>query len=214
MKYLILRIFSGILNVFRNSNVLYQTVLGETVKLYSPHKIRDSRIDSYTYIAFNSQIRNTEIGKFCSIGPNFFSGWGIHPTDGISTSPCFYSTKKQNGISFSKTDKIEERKSIKIGNDVFIGANVTVLDGVTIGNGAVIGAGAIVAKDIPPYAIAIGNPLKITRFRFSDNLIERLQNIAWWNFSKEKLHFVEKYFFDVNLFIEEVEKGLKIKDKK
>ena len=205
MNHWMSRIFSGIMNVFRNSNVLYHTSLGEAVKLYAPYKIRESSIGSYTYVAFNSQIRNVEIGKFCSIGPHFFAGWGIHPTEGISTSPCFYSTKKQNGITFSKTDKIVERQPIKIGNDVFIGANVTVLDGVTVGNGAIIGAGAVVAKDIPPYAIAIGNPLKIVRFRFADNVIEKLQNIAWWNFSKEKLSLVEKYFLDVDSFIEACE---------
>ena len=77
-------------------------------------------------------------------------GWGIHPTQGISTSPMFYSSKKQNGITLSLIDKVEETKTIKIGNDVFIGANVTILDGISIGNGAIIGAGAVVSKDIPP----------------------------------------------------------------
>ena len=113
---------------------MYNTKIEKPIKLYSPYKIKESEIGAYTYIAFNSQIRNVKIGKFCSIGPNFFAGWGIHPTNGLSTSPCFYSTKKQCGYSFSKTDKIEERKSISIGNDVFIGANVIVLDGVTIGD--------------------------------------------------------------------------------
>lgn len=61
----------------------------------------------------------TEIGKFCSIGPNFFCGWGVHPMDGISTSPMFYSTLKQNGMTLSLVDKVEERKNIRIGNDVF-----------------------------------------------------------------------------------------------
>ena len=144
----------------------------------------------------------TTIGKFCSIGPNLVCGWGIHPTDGISTSPMFYSTREQNGITLSNTDKIEERKPISIGNDVFIGANVTVLDGVTIGDGAIIGAGAVVSKYIPPYAIAVGCPIKIIRYRFDEEKIKALRKIEWWNFDEEKLKQVEKLFFDVELFIQ------------
>lgn len=147
----------------------------------------------------------TEIGKFCSIGPNFFCGWGVHPMDGISTSPMFYSTLKQNGMTLSLVDKVEERKNIRIGNDVFIGANVTVLDGVTIGDGAVIGAGAVVSKDIPPYAIAVGCPIRILRYRFDEEIRKKLLSIKWWNFDDEKLHDVENYFFEINRFIEEYE---------
>lgn len=176
--------------------------LGKNVKIYSPSHIVESRIGDYSYIALNSYISMTNIGKFCSIGPNFVCGWGIHPTDGISTFPMFYSTRKQNGTTLSNTDKIEERKPIKIGNDVFIGANVTVLDGVTIGDGAVIGAGAVVSKDIPPYAVAVGCPIKIIRYRFDDEKIEALKKIEWWNFDEEQLKQVEKLFFDVDKFIQ------------
>ena len=147
----------------------------------------------------------TKIGKFCSIGPNFFCGWGVHPTNGISTSPMFYSTKKQNGITLSLEDKIDERKQIIIGNDVFIGANVTILDGITIGDGAVIGAGAVVSKDIPPYAVAVGCPIKVLRFRFEDDVIMKLQRIKWFDFDEEKLRDVERLFFNVNEFIEKYE---------
>ncbi|RRN76434.1 CatB-related O-acetyltransferase, partial [Pseudoxanthomonas sp. SGD-10] len=155
-----------------------------------------------SYIATNAVISQTSIGKYCSIGPNFICGWGIHPTNGLSTSPMFYSTKKQNGFSLSKTDKIEERKQIKIGNDVFIGMNVTILDGVTIGDGAVIGAGAVVSKDIPPYAIAVGSPIQIKKYRFNQDTINALLEIKWWNFEEEdKLKDIEKYFFDIDAFI-------------
>lgn len=151
----------------------------------------------------------TNIGKFCSIGPNLVCGWGIHPINGISTAPMFYSTKKQNGMTLSTVDKVEERKPISIGNDVFIGANVTVLDGVTIGDGAVIGAGAVVSKDIPPYAVAVGCPIRIIKYRFEHDQIDELQRIKWWEFDEEKLKEVEKMFFDVDEFI-----GLHVDGKK
>lgn len=170
-------------------------------KINPPYHISDTSIGKGTYISQNSRISMTNIGRFCSIGPNFFCGWGIHPISGISTSPIFYSTRKQSGYSFSEYDQIDERKSIRIGNDVFIGLNVTVLDGVSIGDGAVIGAGAIIAKDIPPYAIVVGNPPKILKYRFDEQQREKLQEIAWWNFDDKDLKTVEKFFFDVDQFI-------------
>lgn len=165
------------------------------------HWMNNVQIGDYTYISQNSQVSNTNIGKFCSIGPHFFCGYGIHPTNGLSTSPMFYSTKKQNGFTFSVVDKIEERKRINIGNDVFIGANVTVLDGVTIGHGAVIGAGAVVSKDIPAYAIAVGCPIKVIKYRFKKEQIDALLKIKWWNFPPNELIEVESSFFDVESFI-------------
>lgn len=174
--------------------------------LYAPYSLSESSIGKCTYVAPNSHISRAEIGCFCSIGPNFICGWGIHPTNGISTAPMFYSTMKQNGMTLSETCKIEERKPIVIGNDVFIGANVTILDGVTIGDGAVIGAGAVVSKDIPPYAVAIGCPIKVARYRFDEKRIEAMSRIRWWDFDDEELNNVEKMFFDVDGFINKYDK--------
>lgn len=175
--------------------------LGKDVALYGPYHISNATIGDYSYIAMNPYINDATIGKFCSIGPNLVCGWGIHPTDGISTAPMFYSTMCQNGMTLSYTNKIEEREHITIGNDVFIGANVTILDGVTIGDGAVIGAGAVVSKDIPPYAIAVGCPIRIIHYRFTEDRIEKLRKIEWWNFEEEKLKDVESMFFNVDEFI-------------
>lgn len=174
--------------------------------IYAPYSVSDTTIGDYTYIAPNSHISKTNIGKYCSIGPNLLCGWGIHPTNGISTSPMFYSTRRQNGTTLSTTDKVEERKTITIGNDVFIGANVTILDGVTIGDGAVIGAGAVVSKDIPPYAIAVGCPIEIKRYRLPSEQISALQKIKWWDCNEEMLKDVERHFFDVEKFINSVSK--------
>jgi acetyltransferase-like isoleucine patch superfamily enzyme len=182
-------------------SVKSNTVLGKSVFVYKPYQLYDIEIGDYSYIAQNAILSKTTIGKFCSIGPNLLCGWGIHPVDGISTSPMFYSTLKQNGSTLSQANKVEERKHISIGNDVFIGANVTILDGVSIGHGAVIGAGAVVSKDIPPYAIAIGNPIKVIRYRFKNEQVEALMRINWWDFEEAKLREVEKFFFDIDAFI-------------
>ena len=179
---------------------------GNDVKIYSPCHLTDVQIGDYTYIAQNSYISMTSIGRFCSIGPNLLCGWGIHPLNGISTHPMFFSTLRQNGMTLSTENKFEERKHISIGNDVFIGANVTILDGVVIGDGAVIGAGAVVSKDIPPYAVAVGCPIQIIKYRFATELCEKLKQIKWWNFDAEHLKDVEKNIFNVNEFITQVSK--------
>ena len=177
---------------------------GKNVRIEAVSLLSDVEIGDYSYLSANALVSNTNIGKFCSIGPNFFCGWGVHPTHGISTSPVFYSSKAK--FTFSKDDKIDEHPHITIGNDVFIGANVTVLEGVTIGDGAVIGAGAVVSRDIPPYAIAVGAPIQIKKYRFEDAQIKALQKIQWWNFTDEQLREVEKRFFDVEGFIEDFDK--------
>lgn len=176
-------------------------LIEKNVKLYEPYFVGDCKIGKGTYIAINSIISNTNIGNFCSIGPNFTCGYGIHPINGISTSPCFYSTKMQNGMTYSSEDKVIERKEINIGNDVFIGMNVSILDGITIGDGAVIGAGAVVTKDVAPFSIICGVPAKHIRYRFSEEQIEKLLKIQWWNWDDERLKNVEKNFFDIDKFI-------------
>lgn len=177
---------------------------GKNVRIEPVALLSDVEIGDYSYLSSNSVVSNTSIGKFCSIGPNFFCGWGVHPTQGISTSPVFYSSKAK--FSFSKEDKIEEHPHITIGNDVFIGANVTVLEGVTIGDGAIIGAGAVVSKDIPSYAIAVGSPIQIKKYRFEENQMQALERIKWWDFDDEQLKEVEKRFFDVEGFIKDHDK--------
>jgi virginiamycin A acetyltransferase len=176
--------------------------LHTTVKLYEPYGINNSKIGNYTYLAHNSKVINTRIGKFCSIGPNFCCGRGIHPVNGVSTSPMFYSMLKQNGYTIATENKIREYEDIEIGNDVFIGINVTVLDGVKIGDGAVIGAGAVVVNDIPPYSIAVGVPAKVVKYRFTNEIIEKLLRLRWWDRELSELTPVERHFFEIEKFIE------------
>ncbi|NHA04788.1 CatB-related O-acetyltransferase [Mucilaginibacter sp. HC2] len=189
-------IYNRFLSIYKKVNV------GKHVKIAPRYQLWNVNIGDYTYVSENSKMSFTTIGKFCSIGPNVFSGWGIHETQGISTAPMFYSTGKQNGITLSRENKIVERKPITIGNDVFIGANVIILDGVEIGDGAVIGAGAIVSKNIPPYAIAVGIPIKIIKYRFESQIIDKLLKIKWWDWSDEKLSDVEQMFFEVDKFVD------------
>lgn len=185
----------------KDAIVIDKSYLGHNTKMYPKAYVLHTIIGNYTYVSHNSSIKHTIIGKYCSIGPNFISGWGVHPTNGISTHPMFYSNRKQNGISLTTHNKVKEIKPITIGNDVFIGMNVIVLDGVSIGHGAIIGAGAVVSKNIPPFAIAYGNPIKILKYRFSDEVIKQLLAISWWDKDDIDNKVIAQYFFDVNGFL-------------
>ena len=78
---------------------------------------------------------------------------------------------------------------------------IIVSDGVTIGDGAVIGAGAVVSKDIPPYAIAVGCPIEIKKYRLTEKQIAAMLRIQWWNWDEKKLKDVREMFNDIDAFI-------------
>jgi hypothetical protein len=92
---------------------------------------------------------------------------------------------------------------IVIQNDVWIGAKSTIMSGVKISNGSVVGAGSVVTKDVPPYAIVAGNPAKVVKYRFSEEQIEKLLSIAWWNWDEQKIkdNAMDMWSDNINEFI-------------
>jgi acetyltransferase-like isoleucine patch superfamily enzyme len=129
---------------------------------------------------------------------------GLHPTDQISTSPVFFSTKQQAGMSFVSSNAFEENRKIEIGNDVWVGANAVVLDGVVVGTGAIVAAGAVVTRDVAPYTIVTGIPAQPRRMRFSAERVEILLRSRWWDWSAEKLGKYAPQFADAECFIDQV----------
>ena len=100
---------------------------------------------------------------------------------------------------FDFKKKLEVTKGdINIGNNVWIGDNVTILTGVFIGDGSIIGAGSTVTKNVAPYSIVAGNPAKIIRYRFDEDIIRTMDEISWWNWGEAKIRKNEK-FFTLNL---------------
>ena len=169
-------------------------VKGNT-RIYSKCQIFNSNIGSYSYVARNTSIVHANIGAFCSISNNVRIGMGQHKVNSISTSPVFYSKNNALGISWGVRNEFEEFQKVNVGNDVWIGTGVIIMSGVSIGHGAVIGAGAIVTKDIPNYAIAVGIPAKIIKYRFGEKHIKILIDSEWWNWSekdiRDKIHLFE-----------------------
>jgi acetyltransferase-like isoleucine patch superfamily enzyme len=145
----------------------------------------ENEIGEYTYIGFNSSVTKSKIGRYCSIACNVSIGVGEHKTNRVSTNSIFY---------INQWETLTEKECI-IGNDVWIGTNVVVKRGVKIGDGAIIGANSFVNKDVKPFEIVGGTPVRPIRMRFSDNTISYIQKSKWWN----------KDFIEAKLLINELE---------
>ena len=174
--------------------------------IYDNVILNEVTLGDFTYVANNTKISKTKIGKFCSIGPDCKIGLGKHPTTRfVSTHPVFFSTLKQTQITFVDKNYYEEFDNITIGNDVWIGANVIIIDGVHLGDGVIVAAGSVVTKSFPPYAIIGGVPAKIIRFRFEKTEINKLIEIKWWDMDIEYLKRNFKKFHDINVFLSEID---------
>ena len=123
--------------------------------------------------AFDS---GTIIGRYCSIAETA-TAWGAnHPMNAKSSHALFYNP----ALGLVDEDGVERTKLV-IGHDVWLGHNSIILSGVeSIGTGAVVGAGSVVHKDVPPYAVVVGHPARVVRYRFSDEKIADLLAEQWW----------------------------------
>ena len=143
---------------------------------------------SYSRSAFSNK---QTIGRYCAIASSV-SVLGVnHPMDRLSMCGFDYSDRlifsepqRQSG-KFIKKVPVKGRtyRPPVIGNDVWIGEGVTLAQGIRIGNGAVLAARSVVTKDVPDYAIVAGNPARVKKMRFNENLIEKLLSLAWWEYS-------------------------------
>ena len=161
---------------------------GKCIAIYRGVKIKNAVVGDYSYISAYTDVENAEIGKFCSIADHCRIGLANHTLKHLSTSPIF--TLPNNALKEQWTKKKIDRQSsrrVVIGNDVWIGSHVIILGGIKIGDGAVVGAGAIVTRNVPPYAIVGGVPAKVIRYRFPQDVIDKLLSIGWWNLSEKKL---------------------------
>ncbi|MDR3392577.1 MAG: DapH/DapD/GlmU-related protein [Sulfuriferula sp.] len=162
-------------------------------------------IGRHTYgLMPSSVIRPTKdapvsVGNFCSFAPGVvILAHANHPTLLPSTYPfktLFCNLRSETFDPLWPNFDAVTKGAINIGHDVWVGQNAIILSGVTIGNGAVIGAGAVVAKDIPPYAIVVGNPARISRFRFKLEIIEGLEKTQWWHLSDDEIETLCPFFY-------------------
>lgn len=188
----------------------FKTVFEANCKVYKRTVVSGAYIGKYTYINLYDYLPNCKIGRFCSLGQRITVISDNHPSSVfVSTSPSFYSTAKQNGHSFVKENKFEERLSVSgfdaiIGNDVWIGSYVIIKGGVTIGDGAIVAMGSVVTKDVPPYAIVGGVPAKVIKYRFDERQIDKLLELRWWDKPDEWIKAHAEEFENINSFLEKI----------
>jgi acetyltransferase-like isoleucine patch superfamily enzyme len=151
--------------------------------------ISDLGFASYTH----SDCSDVRVGRYCSIAHGLQIMGMRHPIERMTSSGLTYDLAKPHYRAiyedyFLNHDLISYPPKPLLGvgplveNDVWIGTNVTLARGIRLGNGCVVAANSVVTKDVPPYAIVGGNPAKIIRYRFDEDTIAGLLEIAWWNF--------------------------------
>jgi len=167
-----------------SSNIAIETPSDVSAELGFSYELK---IGAFTHIN-GGFIQNATIGRYCSFARDVHIGQGTHPTDWLSVTPLQYNPNYRGWINKSgknsplKTRKFKWDLHTTIGSDVWIGHSVFIQDGISIGHGAIVGAGSIVTKNIPPFAIAAGNPARVLRFRFPTDVIIRLLETEWWNY--------------------------------
>lgn len=192
--------------IYHGATANQGSVLGKHSVLFRDVTMVDSTLGAYSYAQSGTAIYNAEIGSFCSIAGDVIIGLAEHPTSMVSTSPVFYDNEQPLPRFFIKHRQFTPNlPRTVIGPDVWIGQGVMVKAGVQIGVGAVIGAGSIVTKNILPYAIAVGNPCRPIKLRFSEDACQRLLDSRWWEFDEAKLGKLASLFSEPELFLAALE---------
>lgn len=180
--------------ISKDSIVEGRNYLGKNTAIYG------TKLGYGSYINKNGDFSHSDIGYYTSIGSNVRTAVGGHPlNDYAALHPAFSYPEKIFGFSYVKERKYtDDTGRISIGSDVWIGDNVVILDGAKIGDGAVVGAGSVVKGELPPYSINAGVPAKTIRYRFSEEEIETLLRLKWWEKDEKWIRSHIEDFNDVS----------------
>lgn len=164
-------------------------VLGRYTEIGARTVFAESTLGDYSYVVNDSNIIYTTIGKFCSIAAHTRINPGNHPMQRASQAHFTYRASAYFEDAQDEAAFFDWRRStpVTIGHDVWIGHGAIVLAGRSIGTGAVVAGGAVVTKDVPDYTIVAGNPARIIRRRFPEEIAERLKALAWWDWEHAAL---------------------------
>lgn len=190
---------------------VFSSELGAYTEIGPRTKLLEVTLGNYSYVVNDGDLAYATIGKFCSIAAMTRINPGNHPMQRASQAHFTYRASIYFLGEGDEADFFAWRRSfpVSIGHDVWIGHGAIVLPGRTIGNGAVVAAGAIVTKDVLPYTIVGGNPARPIRERFPRAIAERLQELAWWDWSHDELRAALPDFraLPIEEFLERYEAG-------
>lgn len=187
-------IYARVLRKLRGS-AIQNSHVHPTSKIESGSVIVNSSFDRHSFCGYDCTFLNARVGAFCSISNDVVVGGARHPIEYVSTSPVFLSHKDSVKTKLSR-HVYSWAPETRIGNDVWIGERVLIKGGVSIGDGAVVGMGSVVTKDVPAYSIVGGNPARLIRYRFSDDVIAALERLQWWSLSDEEITAMAPLFVD------------------
>ena len=170
------------------ANVRHST-LGAWTAVGARTNINETAMGDYSYVVNDSSIIYAEIGKFCSIAAHTRINPGNHPLERAALHHFTYRSKSYQLGDEDDQEFFEWRRShrVVLGNDVWIGHGAVILPGRKVGTGAAVGAGAVVSRDVPDFAVAVGVPARVIRFRFPEDVQNDLLKLAWWDWPREKL---------------------------
>ncbi|MGN6098286.1 MAG: chloramphenicol acetyltransferase [Bosea sp. (in: a-proteobacteria)] len=166
-----------------------KATLGRYTEIGARTAFVESTLGDYSYVVNDANVIYTTIGKFCSIAAMTRINPGNHPMQRASQSHFSYRSSAYFDDAEDDAAFFDWRRAhaVTIGHDVWIGHGAIVLAGRSIGTGAVVAGGAVVTKDVPAYTIVAGNPARPIRRRFPEEIADRLQKLAWWDWEHERL---------------------------
>lgn len=191
-----------------------RSTFSETSALGSFSRLYNVKLGNYSSIRNNSKVMNAEIGNYSVIAKDCLIGLGVHPTNYLTCHSIFYKNSPWGFHPEWVKPVGRIMRVTHIGNDVWIGARSIVMDGVMIGDGAIVAAGSVVAKDVPPFAIVGGAPAKLIKYRFPQEIIERLQEIKWWNLPDDEISSHVDLFHIPNPTLEDINHFFPVSDSK
>jgi phosphonate metabolism protein (transferase hexapeptide repeat family) len=162
-------------------------------------------LDDYSYTGQFCFVQNAYVGKFSNIAAMVRIGPTNHP---MARPTLHHFTYRSHMYGFGDKNDEEffaEREGCRtyIGHDTWIGHGAIIMPGIRIGNGAVVGSGAVVTKDVEPYSIVAGTPAREVRKRFKAEIIEKLEEIQWWDWTYEKIKDnFDDFLLDIDAFVE------------
>ncbi len=181
-----------------------KTRITKTTALGGHSRCYNVTIGTYSSIRDRGRAMNAVIGNYTVIAKDCEIGLGVHPTNYLTCHSIFYKNSPW-GFHPEWVKPVGNIVRItNIGNDVWIGAKSMIMDGVTIGDGAIVAAGSVVTRDVPPFAVVGGAPAKVIKYRFSQEVIDRLEEIQWWNLPDEKITEVVDLFHIKNPTLEDI----------
>jgi phosphonate metabolism protein (transferase hexapeptide repeat family) len=169
---------------------VHDSTLGRYTEVGAGCTIAHSSLGDYSYCVGSTQIAYSQIGKFANIAAHVRIYASMHPMERASLHHFTYRSAQYFEGETDDQAFFDWRAStpITIGHDTWIGHGAVIMPGVTIGNGAIIGSNAVVTKDVADFAITVGVPARTIRQRFADDVVGRLDAMAWWDWSHDRLH--------------------------